>query len=490
MRPRPPPRRASPGAPSRPFSALLPAACLLLALMTSLLAIWSTFRFAMNLAPARLARLYASQEQSARLDTALSAALERSPQTREAHALLRASRVFLEMLLQASSNARDAYEAEHRIARIVDPLRHTSFGQYQVLAARLLVLQRSGQPIETWWTSIRAALPAIDGPPPHHFQQALTEAWASGYESLRVRPGTAWLAAAGLVGHPHGPLLELLTDRLLAVSRQRESAGDTRAAQLCRSTLARLLRAWLLEIGPAGPRLTAAELLTRVLDEWPDPPAGLPEHLRSWRAAWHQSVMRRPRTVIGLRDEGALCPLEHERAVAWTATLFWLASASGTAALLSLTLGWFWLGRHRAAVPVRSAALRGVLSVFLILAAGQAWLLLAPGSVREDLRSDGSAVRYWWKLPMVAAGTVFAVLVLPYRLTRKIHPAERRARTGATAVMTWLVLSVAQCVGAALATRHEQALQHALRAACADPVAAVSGPQAESLLESLWQWQP
>jgi hypothetical protein len=490
MKRRPEPRRPSSSEPPRPLSASLPALCLLLALTISLPAAWSTLRYAVNLAPLRLTFLYASPEQRARLDAALLAALERSPQTREAHALLRASLIFLKTLRRVSPEAQEAYEAEHRIARLVEPLQHTSFGQYQVLAARLLALERSGQPIESWWTSIRAILPALNGPAPHHFQQNLTEAWAGGYESLRVRPGTACVAAAGLLGHPHGPLLELLTDRLLAVARQRESGGDRGGAQLCRSLLARLLRAWILEIGPAGPRLAAAELLTRVLAEWSDSPPALTEHLRRWRETWHQAVKSRPRTVIGIRDEGALCPAEHEWAVAWTAALFWLASAAAAAALLSLILGWFWLGRGGIAVPIRSAALRGVLSASMILAAGLAWLLFAPGSVREDLRSDGSAVRYWWKLPMVAAATVFAVLLLPDRMAGKTNPAQRRARRGAAAVITWLILSAALCLGALPAARHELAMQRAIRAASADPIAAVSGPPAEALLESLREWQP
>lgn len=490
MKFRPPTRRASHRAPSRPSSVLLPAAFLLIALAISPLAAWSALRFFFNLAPARLALLYASRTQRAQLDAALAAALDRSPQTREAHALLRASQEFTRTLQAAYGDSRGAYDAEHRIAQIVQPLRHTGFGPYQLLAARLLALQRSGQPLDTWWASILSAMPANDGPPPHHFQQVLIEAWADAYESLRVRPGAAAAAAAGIVGHPHGPLLERLTDRLLAIARQREDSGDTRAAQLCRTALARLLRAWVLDVGPAGPRLAAAELLVRVLQDWPDAPAGLQEDLRRWREAYHQAVMRRPRTVIGIRDEATLCPREHERLVAWTATVLWMSSAAAAAGLTGLVLGWFWLGRHRAAVPVRWAALRGSLGTFVILAAGLAWVVLAADSVREDLRSDASALRYWWRLPMVAVATALAVIVLPGGPGERQGRAARRARIGASAVTTWLFLALAVWLCTALATRHERAFERAVRSACADPVAAVSGRGVESLLEGLRRWHP
>ncbi|MEP0843617.1 MAG: hypothetical protein HRF43_13015, partial [Phycisphaerae bacterium] len=52
-----------------------------------------------------------------------------------------------------------------------------------------------------------------------------------------------------------------LTRGLLGVAAEREQAGDEAGAAACRDLLLRLLREWVLEDGPAGARLLAADLL-------------------------------------------------------------------------------------------------------------------------------------------------------------------------------------------------------------------------------------
>jgi hypothetical protein len=152
----------------------------------------------------------------------------------------------------------------------------------------------------------------------------------------------------------------------------------------------------------------------------------------------------------------------------------------------------FWLRDEASARQWASRVLVAIPIALLVMIGGLLWIHLWPDSIRADLRSDFSSWRYWWRHPFVAAGLTLALLSIAGWLHRSTAAGRRRlpTRIGALAAGTWLVLAVMLWASAWAGERARRDYERALRAASADPVGALLGPEADGGLRELRRWQP
>ena len=480
-------KRQPSGDVSRP-SAVLPVVILLGALLASVPAGCSAVRLWRRLPARHVARLELPELEAAfeRVNRAM------TPEAREALALREASRA----LSGALTNAVAPDQFQPALARAVNSLTRSQVGRLQLAAARMWLLEQRDEPIERRWPVLRDYLEGMQRANLEHHQVALTQHWATAYQVVGLGPGTAYELAEDLVGHPHGPFLEFFVPRLRRVIVEREQAGDEAAAATCRRVLTGLLKQWVLEPGSAGLRLLAADLLAESLEADVGPEEteaqAIAHDLRRWRSAYHEAARRRPIATLGVHRKPALAPAAHERLVARIGLMTWLGSATLMAGVIAILFGWSWVRNREAATGRARLALCGISAALLVMIGGVLWVRLRPDSIRADLRSDFSAVHYWWRHPFVAAGLTLIVLLVMGRLRASASSVKRLfpARLGAAAAGAWLVIAVMLWGCAWAGERARRDYERATRAAYEHPIAALTGSDAESMLARLRRWEP
>jgi hypothetical protein len=384
------------------------------------------------------------------------------------------------------------------MAVAINTLRRSQVGRLQLAAARLWLLEQEGEPPGNWWAALRDYLEGLRHANLGHYQAPLMRHWAAAYQAAGLGPGTAHGLAEDLVGHEHGPLLQFLVPRVRRLIAEREQAGDAAAATTCRAVLQSLLRQWVLEPGPAGLRLLAADLLADLLEaeagaDDVDRRLAVAESLRRWRADYRDAARRLPVAVLDPHRQPARAPAEHERLVTRVGLVTWLGSATITAAAVALLCGGSWLAGRANQPRGARLALQALGAGALVVVGGLLWFHLWPESLREDLRADFSSWRYWWRHPFAAAGLTLALLLLAGGLRWGSSPAGGSrfvARSGAAAAGTWLLLAVILWGSAWAGELARRDYERARRAAGEDTVAAVLGPGAERALSELRRWNP
>lgn len=478
-------------------SAAFPLIVLAAALLLSVPAVWNSVQFWLRLPPVRnlplVYELLLGIEFD-RLETEFGLVNRNLPtEAREAFALRLASK----MLKGTLAGLGEPGELQPAIGQAVGTLSKSQVGRLQQAAARMWLLEQAGEPIEKWWPALRVFLEGMQHANLAHYQQPLVQHWARAYEAVGHGRGTAYGLAEDLVGHRHGPLLQFSVDRLQRVIEERQQAGDTAAATTCRGVLYRWLQQWVLEPGPAGLRLLAADLLASSLEAdhaaatTPELQA-LADDLREWRRAYHQAARQRPVAIMAPQRRPALAPVAHERFFRRFALSIWLGAATLASAVLALTLAWAWLGRGRSSVGRRRLALNATIVVTIVIGIGLAWIYLWPDSIREDVRGDFSQLRFWWRYPLAAAGLTLTFTLAAGLLQRSPSDGQSRfvARLGAVAGGTWLVLAVMLWGSAIAGESARRDYEQATRAAQEDAVAALVGSDAERLLTRLRRWEP
>jgi len=480
-------KRQPSGDVSKP-SAVLPVVILLGALLASVPAGCSAVRLWRRFPARHVAHLEREELEAAfeRVSRAI------PPEAREGLVLREASRA----LSGALTNAVEPDQLQPTVARAVSSLTRSQLGRLQLAAARMWLLEQRGEPIESWWPSLRVFLEGLQRANFEHYQLALTQHWAAAYQAVGLGPGTAYELAEDLVGHPHGPFLEFFVPRLRRVIEERERAGDEAAAAICRRVLTGLLKQWVLEPGCPGLRLLAADLLAESLEadvgsEGTEAQA-IARDLRQWRSAYHEAARRRPIATLGVHRKPALAPQAHERLVARIGLMTWLGSATLMAGVVAILFGWSWVRNREAATGRVRLALYAVSAALLVTIGGVLWVHLRPDSICADLRSDFSAVHYWWRHPFVAAGMTLIVLLVMGRLRVSASSVKRHfpARLGVAAVGAWLVLALMLWGCAWAGERARRDYERATRAAYQHPIAALTGSDAESMLARLRRWGP
>lgn len=415
-----------------------------------------------------------------------------SAEAREAFALRLASST----LTGALTGKVEPGQLQTTIADAVRTLSRSRVGRLQQAAARMWVLEQRGEPIENWWPTLRVFLEGMQRANLRHYQATLVQDWTRAYELVQFGPGTAYSLAEDLVGHRHGPFLQFFTTRLRRVIAERELAGDSAAVGTCRGVLYRLLRQWVLEPGPAGLRLLAAELLAENLND--DAAAiratdegALAGDLRAWRAACLEAARRRPIGLLDPHRKPTLAAQADERLLARVALTTWLAAATLTAAVMGIVLAWAWIRRGGPVVRAGGLLMRSLIVACVVLVGGSAWIWLWPDSVRGDLRGDFSRFQYWWRHPFLAAALTLALVLAAALLQRAPEGRESRlvARLGAIAAGTWLMLALTLWGSAIADEIARRGYERDTRAAYEDSVGAMAGADAEGLLTRLRRWE-
>lgn len=475
----------------------MPSVVLVAALLVSVPAMWHTARFWLRVSPVRnlplVHELFLTGEFE-KLETEFRRINRRMPaEAREAFALRLASNA----LKGALMGLVEPEELQPALGEAVGALSKSQVGRLQQAAARMWLLEQAGEPIEKWWPGLRVFFEGMEHANLAHYQQALTQHWARAYEAVGRGSGSAYALAEDAVGHRHGPVLQFSIPRLRRVIEERERAGDTAAATTCRKVLYRWLRQWVLESGPAGLRLLAADLLASSL-EADNAAATTPElqaiadDLREWRSAYHQAARQRPVAIMAPQRRPALAPVAHERFFRRFALSIWLGPATLATGIVALALAWAWLGHGRSSVRRRQLTVSAIVAGLIAIGVGLAWIYLWPDSIREDVRGDFSRLRLWWRFPIAAAGLTLALILAAGLLQRSASGGKSRLapRLGAVAAVAWLLLAVTLWCSAIAGEFARRDYEQATRAAQEDAVAALVGPDAERLLTRLRRWEP
>lgn len=502
-------KRKPPGE-GRTTPAVLPLAVLLGALLLSVPAWWSTLAFW-----GRLPVIQSLRVDPERLQAAWNRAIRQgAPEVREAFALWFAS-IKLSDSCTGAVNGEDLQTAVADAHRIVAG---SHLGRLQQVAVRMRLLEQRGAPVEQWWPVVRPYLEGLRRAEFAHRQHTLTALRRDLYVSLGVDPGTACeLAEHVRDWHAHGTFLQYLAERVLQIRAEREQAGDAVSAATCRTVLRRLLKQWVLEPGPAGTRLLAADLLARDLEADARPADSdaldpIATDMRAWRTAYRAEVRRCPVATLSAHSRPLGAPVAHERLLGRLGWTTWLAGATLAATVAALALAWFWLG-IAGTRPGGREILPYAFGVTVLLGVGGAVRTVAwPDSVRAEARgllalaveweqgdsgADAASTGTWAYYracvsALVAAGLalggVAAAALLQGRRTGGKCPL--RTRLGASAGGTWLLLVLALWGATLAGEAARRDYEASTRAACEDAVAAVIGPEGDRLLDGLRRWEP
>ena len=489
----------------------------LAALIVSLVAAWNAAQAYARMPMVRTALLFSTPRQLARYESATAAAMRLAPpETREAFTLFHLARRQLNPALRGEVSA---YAAEENIADMSASLRHTRLGDLLALAARLHALEQEQAPADNAWYAVRPVMQRLDGQRLSHGLGPVEHAWSAAIEGLNVGGATASAVAGTTIGQPYGPFLQALTRGLLRVADERERAGDPAGAAACRDLLLRLLREWVLEDGPVGTRLLAADLLIETLKSArhvAEPSRGqLADDLTELRRRYHEAASSRYASALGVRDESALAPRAHGAAAAALARLTWLSSAAAALAVLALAAWPFWL--RRGAGTGLGRALAAGAAVALVSAAF-AWAWSMTGEAAHELRGDWSGPRYWWRSPFYAAGWALVMAVVGAALSGRrggatpsppggapppapgaaaTAPGRRGARSpaiarrlGTSALFAWVLLALLTIASAADARARLQRYELEAGAAARRPLEALLGAEGQEILVRTHSWKP
>ena len=444
----------------------------------------------------RLERLYdkGGAEREAYLQELRRADASMSAEAREALCAVELSGAFTAALFdeRVLSKNRDLVQAR------LNALSHTEIGRLQLAALYVLEMERAGKPPEQWWPTLVPLLGGYSRACYAHYLAKLIDSRRDVFRTVGLAPGTGRGEALRYVGHPHGPLLQFLVARLKQVADARRD-NDPESAAVCQQVSRRLLKEWILEPGPIGLRLLAADLLARELESnttsAPADETDLAVRLRAWRAAYRAGAATRPVPVapLGLRGDPELFPAAYDRLALRAAGTLWAAAsavAAAVLALLALAVGassgvrWPTWGRLE---PAGAALAVVVMAAWFFVAA------YAPEVTTDDLRRLGSGEIGWPRTPFPAAGLVLVALALTW-----IWPAAgesplgvRSMRAARVATSMWFMLCVFLLVfsartGAALGDYERMTGDVSL----AEEYAIIAQTDDSGFLEALRAWTP
>lgn len=392
------------------------------------------------------------------------------------------------------------------IQQMVARLRHTQIGRVQMAAFIMLELEHTGTPLEQWWPTLQPLLRGLERAGFAHFLPELIEHRTGVFEALGFGPGSARLAAEQNIGHPHGPLLQFLTDRLDKIALTRRAVADG-SAETCQLLTWRLLQQWTLDPGPAGLRLLAADLLAESLtrshtNTTPATSNQLAQELQEWRERYHSCADLS--LVIGRNTIPLLSPhlgpnptpLKYRDLFEIASWLLWSVSATCAAALVTLVC-LPWCSSATLIMPYRymETTLRCLITVTGILSLYFIWSSLMPEHLATDLRRLSSEELGWPRQPLVAAAAMLVMIAL--EAAGRMDPAApRRARLGRvtySAARIWLILSMTTLLLGLHTSRVRHSYETALRTALDnDEAQAVANItlMASDQLDGLRAWDP
>lgn len=391
-------------------------------------------------------------------------------------------------------------------------IRSTALPRLQMAALVLLAAQRDQVPPDEQWARVKPYLEGLQTASLAHQLLALQVADIGVLQKAGLQDGVAARVAELHFSDVHGPLLQSFVAELARFEVSRTAAGDAAGAALTRQVADRWLRDWILEPGPAGLRLLAADLLAQRLEQRGIQP-DLVAKCRAWRTAYRTAAKAAP-APPGLFNVGE-APLPSTRLVTeprnFVCTM-WLAGALAAALVLALLGGLFWIGTRESALSPRSATVTVIVAVVvvvgsLIVIAWQPDLIYTECQRWTRIMGESAGQLGWPRLPVVAAALVTlvgpALVTLVRRRTRpavapqpgKHPPVQHRraswlATLGGMATVSILVLGPLTA-GAAIIARMLLFYFGLLQPREAESLLrALADPNAQGLLTALRAWTP
>lgn len=489
--------RSSPRAvPSRALRLML----LIAALAAALLALREVVRLSGRLPQIRFGVLQTTDRLVTARDRVLSSG---DPAARDAWNMLYSSRLVNDALLGRSDLT--PAELERRLADLAARLRGSALVRAHLALTREWSGEQSGLSARERAAAVASMLTGAQPAALAHKLDPAIAAFAAAYGEARLGAATARALAEQTVGHQHEMFAQLLSARLRSLADACAADGGADAARSLRAALARTLRAFVLEPGPASLRLCSAALLADAIesdDAAQSAPAGaaqmnsaplsIAHDLRSWRQRYRDRIRTLPVSVLAIRSEPVLCPGEYDRAVRAIVACTWFASALCTSLLGCVLVGWCWLTGRGRLIRVARAALVGLLATAALCVGSAVFAALPLDWLAEELRRDFASPRYWWRHPFVAAAmTLLALAIAPLLRPREVQnrPSWLGA-VGAGAILLTLMLSIVLVPASRFAGSAMDLYEARTGAAEARMLDTVLGSEAERPLAALRAWTP
>lgn len=311
-------------------------------------------------------------------------------------------------------------------------VRSTALPRLQIAALVLLAAQRDQVPPDEQWARVKPYLEGLQTASLAHHLLALEAADAAALQQAGLLDGIAARVAELHFNEVHGPLLQYLVGELTTFEAARAAAGDAAGAALAQQLADRWLRDWIIEPGPAGLRLLAADLLGQRLEQRGVQP-DLVAKCRAWRAAYRTAAGTMPAWPALFDVNDAPLPPRAATAPRDYVNVTWAAGTLTGAMLLALVGGLFWIATPGSVLSVRAAALTAVVALAVafagvfVIAARPAWVDSECQRWARFL-SDNAGHLGWPQLPGVAAAlaalAVFALATLLRHTMRDPVPAQ------------------------------------------------------------------
>lgn len=364
-----------------------------------------------------------------------------------------------------------------------------------MVAARMLALERTQQPLKDWWPSLK---PFLDGTATANMptlERRFVTAFANGYATrLALGAGTATELAESTTASEQHAMLQYLASNLRRVVDERRAASDGQGAATASLAFCRLCTSIILGDEPAHSRLLAADLLARFLAAEPADirAESVINGLRAWRAQFKSAARARGETLLGIGQGVDLVPDRSRMVMATYSRAFGVAVAAIVFGVLALALAWpllSWGGEvlRRRAVLIAGAA--GAVLAVVVLGAVQS---AGAGQVVEDfLRARIKPLHELVMVQAAVAASLATAAVLGFAAVVLRGKLSRLAAAGGACVIAWLCLSIVLLGSVRMAESaradYEAMLGVALRG---DVIAQVAGPDTDKLLDPLRSWKP
>ncbi|MFN0135731.1 MAG: hypothetical protein ACKVS9_06390 [Phycisphaerae bacterium] len=462
-----------------------PFVLVVLALVCSALGVWSLSGVWQRLPQSRLKQNLAAQLADAQRALPSAETLRRGMMIREA------GRVLKNYLPPRAA----AGDPQGDVLRIYAGASPGEISRMHLAAARMLTLEKTNQPRETWWASLRPFFEGTAASPMPTFERDFLVTVADAYDAKTpLDVGTAYEMSEQTIQHTQSGVVQYLGQRVRQIVDERRAIGDGQGATIARLAFVQFMRSLLAPNEPAMTRLLAADVLADFLAREPKDirPREVIAALRAWRGEITKAAHARASTMFGLSGGPDLVsPLQQHLAnsIGRSASLAVVCLLLGT---ITLLLAWPLLAGGISAIRYRGVAYAGVGLALAVIVA----VMVLQGAMTERVFEDIRRAHHesWTTLvtPRVVGALTLALALLAVLIPLGgAHHVGKLGRAGAICGIAWLCTSLWLLGSSIMAERARQSYEIELgRALRGDRIALLAGSDVEKKLDPVRAWQP
>lgn len=381
------------------------------------------------------------------------------------------------------------------VLRVYGGASPSEISRMHLAAARLLTLEKTNQPRDSWWPSIKPFLEGTAASPMPTHEREFLAAIADAYDAKTpLDSGTAYEMSEQTIQHMQSGVVQYLTRKIREIVDERRAAGDGQGATIARLAFIQFMRSLLAPQEPVSTRLLAADVLADFLAGEPKEirPKEVIAALRGWRAEVTKAARARQSTMFGVSGGPDMVHPLQERLANAIARSAGLALTSLLLGAVTLVLAWPLLAGGISAIRYRGVAYAGVGLAFAAIVA----VLVVQGTmtdrVFEDVRRAGHESWTTLVTPKVVGAVALALAALVSLIPLGgAHHVSKLARAGAICGIAWLCTSFWLIGSSIMAERARQTYETELgRALRVDVIALLAGPNVDKKLDPVRNWQP